>query len=79
MAHLTGTFLGISPIFQRQIKEGVSRMRAEWSASSTFARKVIWPCRMIAGSGTSARVSPIRPSWLETALFTAMAVNPHSP
>ena len=26
-------------------------MRAEWSASSTFARNVIWPCRMNAGPG----------------------------
>ena len=54
-------------------------MRAEWSASSIFARKVMRQGRMIAGSGTPARVRPIRPSWLETALFTAMAVNPHSP
>ena len=54
-------------------------MRAEWSASSTFARKVIRPCRMIAGSGTPTRVRPTRSGWLETALFTAMAVNPHSP
>ena len=30
-------------------------MRAEWSASSAFARKVIWPCRMITGSGTLAQ------------------------
>ena len=28
MAHLTGTFLGISLILQRQLKEGVSGMRA---------------------------------------------------
>ena len=51
MAHLTGTFLGISLILQPQLKEGVSGMRAESSASSTFARKVIRPSRMIAESG----------------------------
>ena len=51
MAHLTGTLLGISPILQQQLKEGVSGMRAEWSASATFARKVIRPSRMIAESG----------------------------
>ena len=37
------------------------------------------PCRMIAESGTPARVRPTGLAWLETALFTAMAVNPHSP
>ena len=37
------------------------------------------PCRMIAESGAPARARATRPTWLETALFTAMAVNPHSP
>ena len=37
------------------------------------------PCRMIAESGTPARARATRPAWLETALFPAMAVNPHSP
>ena len=33
------------------------------------------PGHMIAESGTPARVRPTRPTWLETALFPAMAVN----
>ena len=37
------------------------------------------PCHMTAKSGTSALVRLTRSRWLETALFTAMAVNPHSP
>ncbi len=51
IAHLTGTFLGISLILQPQLKEGISGMQTEWSASSTFARRVIRPSRMIAESG----------------------------
>ena len=34
------------------------------------------PCHMIAESGTPARVRPTGSTWLETALFTAMSVNP---
>ena len=37
------------------------------------------PYRMIAEYGTPARVGPTQSRWLETALFTAMAVNRHSP
>ena len=37
------------------------------------------PRLMITESGTPARVRPTQSRWLETALFTAMAVNPHSP
>ena len=32
-------------------------------------------CRMVAESVGMPRASPSRPAWLETALFTAMAVN----
>ena len=46
---------------------------------ATLALQHHRPCRMTAESGTPARVNPTRPAWLETALFTAMAVNPHSP
>ena len=41
------------------------------------AQLVTW--HIIAESRTPARVRPTRRPWLETALFTAMAVNPHSP
>ena len=37
------------------------------------------PCHMTTESGTPARVRPTRPPWLETALFTAMAVNSSLP
>ena len=46
---------------------------------ATLALQHHRPCRMTAESGTPARVKPTRAAWLETALFTAMAVNPHSP
>ena len=38
-----------------------------------------WPCLMIAESGAPARVKSTRLAWLETALFTAMAVNCPTP
>ena len=59
MAHLTETLVGISLILQPQLKEGVSGMRAEWSASSDFARKVMRPSRMIAGSARLEAVGAV--------------------
>ena len=59
MAHLTGTLLGISLVLQPQLKEGVSVMRAEWSASSNFARMVMRPSRMIAGSARLEAVGAV--------------------
>ena len=62
-----------------------SSHRADSPATSPrvyFATMVLLyhrPCCMIAESGMRARVGLTRPPWLETALFTAMAVNPHSP
>jgi hypothetical protein len=35
MAHLTGTFLGISPILQRQLKEGV------WACAQGVQRQLV--------------------------------------
>ena len=40
-------------------------MRAEWSTSSTFTRKVIRACDMIADSGRWPRVRAIWLAWLE--------------
>ena len=37
------------------------------------------PCRVKAEYGAPDLVRLTRSRWLETALFTAMAVNPHSP
>ena len=48
MAHLTGTFLGISPILQRQLEEG-SGMRAGCPAS-TFTLVAEWEQSLRPGS-----------------------------
>ena len=44
---------------------------------STMALLDHWICRMVTEAGAPARASPSRRSWLETALFTAPAGNPH--
>ena len=49
MAHLTGTLLGIPPILHRQLKEGVSGMRAACSAS-TFISVAEWEQSLHPGS-----------------------------
>ena len=46
---------------------------------ATLALQHHRPCRMTAESQTLARGRSTQSRWLETTLFTAMAVNPHSP